>query len=203
MNKKALYKLSYGVYIVGSGESGCVINTLNQIASPNIVSISVNKENYTNKVIKKTKYFNVTVVTEDTDMDVIRKFGFTSSKDHNKFNDFKTAKDSHDNVYLSENMAALLECEVINEVDLGSHTLFIAKVVNSTVLSDKAVMTYEYYHKVKKGITPPKAPSYIEEKKPGYKCMICGYIYEGEELPEDFVCPICGAPASAFKKIEL
>ena len=98
-------------------------------------------------------------------------------------------------------MAALIECEVINEIDLDTHTVFIAKILNTKKLSDEEVMTYDYYHKIKNGITPPKAPTYERPKK-GYKCKICGFVYEGESLPEDFVCPICGAPASAFEKIE-
>ena len=199
MDKKAFYKVSYGVYILGSKNSGCVINTFSQVASePSLVTISVNKENYTHEVIKKEKYFNVTPVTEKIDMNIVKTFGFTSSKDKNKYEGLSADTDSHGSLYLKDNVAALFECEVINEVDLGTHTLFIAQVVNSKVLSDEKVMTYEYYQTVKNGLTPPKAPSYKEETG-GYVCMVCGYVHEGE-LPEGFVCPICGAPASVFKK---
>lgn len=202
MDRKAFYKLSSGVYILGSGNAGCVINTLTQVASnPAMVIVSVNKENYTHDVIKKNKYFNATSVTENVDMHVIRTFGFSSSKDKNKYNSLNVSKDGHGSLYLVDNMAAMFECEVINDIDLGSHTLFIGKVIDSKVLSDEAVMTYDYYQRVKKGITPPKAPSFKEEEKTGYRCTICGYVYEGDELPEDFICPICGAPYSVFKKI--
>lgn len=202
MNKKAFYKLSSGVYILGSNGSGCVINTLTEVANnPATVIVSVNKENYTHDVIKKNKYFNVSPVTENINMDIIRTFGFSSSKDKNKYEGLNFEKDNHDSLYLTEGVAALFECEVINEIDLGSHTLFIGHVLDCKVLSEKPVMTYEFYQTVKKGLTPPKAPSFKKEKKKGYQCSICGYIYEGEELPSDFICPICGAPHSVFKEV--
>jgi len=197
MDTKAFYKISNGVYILGCKEAGCVINTFMQVASsPKTVIISVNKENYTHEIIKKEKYFNVTPVTENIDMDIIRKFGFSSSKDVNKYEGLDTNKDSKESLYLTKNTSALFECEVKEEIDLNTHTLFIAEVLDSKVLSSDKVMTYEYYQTVKKGLTPPKAPSYKETK--GYVCPICGYVHDEKPEP-DFICPICGAPGSIFK----
>lgn len=198
MDTKAFYKISNGVYILGSQKAGCVINTFMQVASePKTVIVSVNKENYTHKIIEKEKYFNVTPVTENIDMDVIRRFGFSSSKDVNKYEGLDFEKDNHGTLYLTKNTAAMFECEVINKIDLNTHTLFIAKVLDCKVLSNEKIMTYEYYQTVKKGLTPPKAPSYKEEAK-GYVCPICGYVHDEKPEP-DFICPICGAPGSIFK----
>lgn len=198
MDKKAFYKISSGVYILGSKQSGCIINTFIQVASdPKTVVISVNKDNYTHGIISKEKCFNVTPVTENIDMNIIRKFGFSSSKDINKYEGLDINKDSHESYYVTKNTASVFECEVINEIDLNTHTLFIAKVIYSKVLSDENVMTYEYYQTVKKGLTPPKAPSYKEESK-GYVCPICGYVHD-EKPEKGFICPICGAPGTIFK----
>ena len=200
MNKEGLKKLSYGIYIINTKNSGCVVNTLTQVTNDKVI-VAINKENYTNKMLKENKIFNATVLTTNTNMEIIQTFGFTSSKENDKYKNFQIEKDTNNIPYIKENMAALIECEVINEIDLDTHTIFIAKILNTKNFSNEEVMTYDYYHKIKNGITPPKAPTYEKPKK-GYKCKICGFVYEGETLPEDFVCPICGAPASAFEKIE-
>ena len=199
MNKEGLKKLSYGIYIINTVNSGCVVNTLTQVTSDKVI-VAINKDNYTNQMLKKYKKFNATVLTQNTSMDVIQTFGFTSSKNNDKYKNFKTDKDSNNIPYIIEHAAALIECEVTNEIDLDTHTIFIANITNTKILSDEKVMTYDYYHQIKKGVTPPKAPTYEKPKK-GYRCKICGYIYEGDNLPEDFVCPICGAPISMFEKI--
>lgn len=195
---QGLRKISYGLYLINTLNSGCIINTLAQITSNKII-VSINKENYTNQMLKKHKKFNATVLTQNVDTKIIQTFGFKTSKEVDKYQDYKIEYDSQNIPYIKENMAALIECEVIDEIDLDTHTIFIAKVIKTENLSDEEVMTYDYYHKVKKGVTPPKAPTY--EKKKGYRCPICGYIYEGDTLPDDFVCPICGAPATVFEKI--
>ena len=200
MNKEGLKKLSYGIYIINTKNSGCVVNTLTQVTNDKVI-VAINKENYTNKMLKENKIFNATVLTTNTNMEIIQTFGFTSSKENDKYKNFQIEKDTNNIPYIKENMAALIECEVINEIDLDTHTIFIAKILNTKNFSNEEVMTYDYYKKKKNGITPPKAPTYEKPKK-GYKCKICGFVYEGETLPEDFVCPICGAPASAFEKIE-
>ena len=200
MNKEGLRKLTYGVYIINTTNSGCIVNTLTQVTSDRVI-VAINKENYTNQMIKKHKKFNATVLTQNTDMKVIQTFGFTSSKDTDKYENVNTEIDNSGIKYIKDHMASLIECEIENEIDLDTHTIFIAKVINTKNLSDEEVMTYDYYHKVKNGVTPPKAPTY-EKSKIGYRCPICGYVYEGDTLPDDYICPICGAPASIFEKIE-
>ena len=200
MNKEGLQKITYGLYLINTKNSGCIINTLMQITNDKI-AVTINKENYINKMLKKHKKFNITILTENTNMEIIQTFGFTTSKENDKYKNYKTNKDINDIPYIKENMAALIEAEVTDQIDVGTHTIFIAKIVNTKKLSDEKVMTYDYYHQIKKGLTPPKAPTYQKAKK-GYICKICGYIYEGEKLPKDFVCPICGAKASAFEKLD-
>lgn len=207
MNEQALYKLSYGLYIVSSSfeekDAGCVVNTLHQVtATPVQVSVAVNKNNFTQQIIEKSGMFNATVFTQDAPMDIIKRFGFQSSKDHDKFDGITYERDARGIPYVKEHMAAQLSCKVVQKLDIGTHMLFIGEVVDAQVLSHEEVMTYAYYHKVKNGTTPKNASSYqANTEKKGWRCSICGYIYEGENLPEDYICPVCGAPASVFEKI--
>ena len=214
MDNKAFFKMSYGLYIVSSAfegkDAGCVINTATQVTSePKRMMVAVNKENYTTEIIEKSGLFTVVAFTEEADMELIGKFGFNSSKDTDKFSQFKYETDENGVKYISEKTAAIFSCRVVNKLDVGTHYLFIGDVTNAEVLSSDEPMTYTYYHKVKKGLTPPKASSYMAEQMPTeetskktiWKCSICGYEYEGEELPEGYVCPICGQPASVFVKL--
>ena len=189
MNLEILKDLSYGMYIVTAKldkNVGCVINTLCQITSENpLISISLNKNNYTNEIIKKTGKFAVSILSEKTDPKVIGTFGYKSSKDINKFAEVEYEK--IDNLHvIKEESCGYLICEVTN-------------------FNDNIPMTYKYYHEVIKGKSPENAPTYIkEETKPSkniYVCEICGYEYETEgELPNDFVCPLCGASKDKFYK---
>lgn len=210
MDKKALYQISSGLYLVSSKDNdhraGCIINTLMQVtSSPVQVTITVNKENDTTNTILKSRAFSVTMLTKNVDMNIIASFGFQSSKDVDKFGTREVFTDELENPYIKEGMNASLACKVVKEVDLGSHILFVGEVVEGEVISDEESMTYAYYQKEKKGTSPKNAPTYQEpekSKKTRWRCKICGYIYEGEELPADFRCPICGRPASDFEKIE-
>ena len=210
MDKKALYQISSGLYLVSSKDNdhraGCIINTLMQVtSSPVQVTITVNKENDTTNTILKSRAFSVTMLTKNVDMNIIASFGFQSSKDVDKYGTREVFTDELGNPYIKEGMNASLACKVVKEVDLGSHILFVGEVVEGEVLSNEESMTYAYYQKEKKGTSPKNAPTYQEpekSKKTRWRCKICGYIYEGEELPADFRCPICGRPASDFEKIE-
>ena len=211
LNKKSLYKISSGLYLVSSHDenhhAGCIANTLLQVTSnPVQVSITLNKENDTTNTILNSKVFAVTALTENFDMNVIATFGFQSSKDHNKFESFQTNLDTLGNFYLKEGMNSRLSCKVVNTMDVGTHIVIIGEVIDGEVINDVASMTYSYYQTVKKGTSPKNAPTYQEEVKTSsktrWRCKICGYIYEGDKLPEDYICPICGQPASMFEKIE-
>ena len=210
MDERALFKLSYGLYIISSSyegkDAGCVANTLAQVTnSPNRLSIALNKNNETTNVIQKAGRFSAVVLTQNIDMGVIGTFGFQSSRDINKFEQVNFARDEAGVPYITDHVAARVSVKVSSTLDLGSHILFIGELEEAEILSDEEVMTYAYYHQVKNGLTPRNAPSYQEEKvekKVGWKCSVCGYIYEGDPLPADFICPICHQDSSVFVKIE-
>ena len=203
MDNKAMYKLSYGLFVLTSRcdgvDNGCIINTAIQAAStPNQVSIAVNKANYTHDMIMKTKEFNVSVISENATFDLFKRFGFASGKDVNKFEGFENVKRGANGIfYILEGCNAYLSVKVEKEVDLGSHTMFIGEVTDMEVLSDAKSATYEYYFANIK----PKPEKKVTNGKTIWVCKICGYEYEGEELPEDFICPVCKHPASDFEKI--
>lgn len=207
MNEASLYRLSCGLYLISSSYedqiSGCVANTLQQVtSSPVQLSITLNKENYTEQLIEKSGVFNAVVVSQNIDMDVIRRFGFQSGKDIDKYEGIPHREDRQQIPYVSEHTCAYYTCKVVSHLDVGSHVIFVGEVVDMDILSEEEVMTYAYYHQVKNGTTPKKASSYQEKvEKQGWRCSICGYIYEGETLPQDYICPICGAPAAVFEKI--
>ena len=211
MDKKAFYKLSYGLYIISTvyegKRVGCIVNTLSQVTStPAQVTVAINKDNYTAKMLLKSGYFAGVVLTEKTEMDLISEFGFKTSETLDKFQKYDYLKDLNDIPYIKDNIASRFSCKVVNTLDCGSHIVFLGEVIDSEVLSADKPMTYEYYREVKKGYTPPKASSYNEkpdkeEKKKGYRCIVCNYILESESIPPDFVCPICSQGPDKLVKL--
>lgn len=208
MNTKAMYKLSYGLFVCtavrGDKMNGCIINTAVQVASePNTISIAVNKANYTHDMIKETGKCNISVIGQDAKFDLFKHFGFQSGRDVNKFGDDLSKSDyaMADNgiPYITAGTNAFFSLKVKNTVDLGSHTLFICEPEFMTVLSDVSSCTYEYYQN---NIKPkPEKVGTTPEGKTVWRCRICGYEYVGEELPDDFICPICKHPKADFEKI--
>ncbi len=205
MNPLAIYKLSYGLFILTAQEdgkdNGCVINTAIQAAlKPNTVSICVNKANYTHDMIKRTGVFTVSVISRDAAFDLFKHFGFQSGKDVDKFADFPAReRGSNGLLYVTEGTNAYISVKVEKTEDLGSHTMFIGEVTDMEVLSDTPSVTYEYYFE---NIKPkPAAAGDKVEKKTTWRCKICGYEYVGEELPKDYICPLCKHPASDFERI--
>lgn len=207
MDQKAFFNLSYGLYIISTShdgkDAGCVANTLQQVtSSPQQMAVTLNKDNYTEQLIEKSGRFCGSVLSQDTDMEMIKTFGFQSSKDTNKFEKVESKRDKNGILYPISNIVSYFSVKVVQKVDLGTHVMFIGEVEEAEVVSEKEVMTYAYYHQVKNGSTPKNAPSFQQKtEKSGWRCTICGYIYEGDPLPEDYVCPLCGAPASLFEKI--
>ena len=200
MNTNALFKIGYGLYILTANEqgkdNGCIINTAMQVTSdPCRIAICVNKNNYTCEMIQHTKKFNISVLTEATGFDVFKNFGYQCGRNIDKFANFYDTKRSPNGVlYITKNTNAYFSAWVQQEVDLGTHIMFIAQLVEAEVLSDKPTVTYDFYQK---NIKPkPQAT-----EKRGWRCKICGYIYEGETLPNDFICPICKHGAIDFEKI--
>ena len=205
MDKKAMYKLTYGLFVLTANENGkdngCIINTAIQAAGdPNQVSISVSKQNYTHDMIVRTGKFTVSSITEKADFSLFKRFGFQSGKDTDKFQGFDGWMRGINGVtYITESTNAYISVEVEKSVDLGSHTLFIGKVTDMEVLSDDKSVTYEFYQS---NIKPkPEQVGTTPTGETVWRCIICGYEYVGEELPEDFICPWCKHPASDFEKI--
>lgn len=207
MDLQAFFKMSYGLYIVNSAfggkQNGCIVNTVTQVtAEPPKVAVAVSKNNLTTSLIEQSGVFNAVALTETATMDLIGRFGFRSGKDEDKFAGIAYAADANGVYYPTEAAAAMFSFKVIDKVDLDTHVMFIGETIEAVSLLKEPVMTYAYYHAVKKGTTPPNAPSYKkEEEKKGWRCKICGYIHEEEELPADFICPICKKDASFFEKL--
>ena len=200
MDNKVLFNIGYGLYVLtaneGEKDNGCIINTVMQVTSdPLQIAIAVNKKNYTNEMIQRTKKFNISILTESAKFEVFEHFGFHSGRDTDKFADFVDTKRSPNGVlYITQNTNSYMSAYVKQEIDLGSHTLFIAQLVAAETLSEEPTVTYTYYQNNIK----PK-PQKTEKK--GWRCKICGYIYEGEDLPADFICPWCKHGAIDFEKI--
>lgn len=205
MDKKAMYKLSYGLFVLtakeGNKDNGCIINTAIQAASePNQISICVNKANYTHDMIVRTGTFTISVLAQNAEFRVFRQFGFQSGREVNKFDDYTACtRGRNDIFYITEGTNAYISVKVNKAVDLGSHTMFIGEITEMEVLSEAPSVTYEYYLE---HIKPkPEAVGKTEDGQTIWRCIICGYEYVGEELPEDFICPICKHPASDFEKV--
>jgi len=185
---KALFNITYGLYILTAKTdkfNGCVINTLMQVTSvPNRISITINKDNFTTSMIDKTGEFNVSILDCSTPFELIQRFGFSSGKKVDKFDGFKDYKLSKNGLpYITKHTNSYISAKVVSKVDVGTHIIFVADLTEDVVLKMSESLTYLYYlNNIK-----PKP----EAKKKAWVCRICGYVYEGDELPEDFVCPIC------------
>ncbi|MCR5755647.1 MAG: flavin reductase [Acetatifactor sp.] len=203
MDQKAFYKLTYGVFMLATKSceraNGCITNTCIQVASdPTRVAVAVNNGNFTCDLIKESGMFTATLLDQTCTFETIKHFGFQSGRDVDKFAAMQCPLDANGIPYLGWQACAVISCKVVSSQDLGTHTLFIGEVIDAKVLSDNAPLTYaDYQDHVK-----PKAPAKTPEKKiVGWKCTICGYIYEGAELPTDFSCPLCGHGPDDFEPI--
>ncbi len=208
MDTKAMYKLTYGLFVCtakrGDKLNGCIINTAIQVASePNQISIAINKANYTHDMVLETKKCNISVISQDATFDLFKHFGFQSGRDVDKFADYPK-----DNYELAENGIPLITAgtnayfslDVQETVDLGSHTLFICKPSTMEVLDSATSCSYEFYQN---NIKPkPEAVGTTPAGETVWRCRICGYEYVGEELPDDFICPICKHGKADFEKVE-
>lgn len=204
MNDKTMFKLTYGLFVLtareGEKDNGCIINTAGQVtAQPNRISIAVNKANYTHDMILRTGKFNISILSEDAQFSTFQHFGFQSGRIVDKFSGYESAARSANGIYyITEGTNGFISAVVEQTLDLDTHTLFIASVEDMEILSDTPSTTYTYYQSHIKP-APAAAP---KKGKTIWRCNICGYEYEGEELPADFICPICKHPASDFTKIE-
>ena len=200
MDNKAMFNLSYGLFILtakdGEKDNGCIVNTVGQVTSqPNRISLTVNKANYTHDMILKTKEFNVSVLGENSKFETYRHWGFQSGRNTDKLESISFKRSANGLVYIADETNAFLSAKVVSTLDLGTHTLFIADVTDGEVLSQVPSATYSFYQN---NIKPKPAST---EKRKGFICTVCGYIYEGETLPDDFICPVCKHPASDFRPL--
>ena len=193
--------ISYGLYLVTAKNSegkdnGCIVNTFSQITStPNRVFLAVNKANYTHDIILATGKFNVSLLTTEAPFTLFHQFGFQSGKEYDKFEGFTDVKrGENDLLYLTKYSNACISATVASAIDCGTHTLFIATVSAAEILSDKPSLTYDYYHKKIK-------PAPEKPKVKGWRCKICGFVYEGETLPDHYICPLCKHGAEDFEPI--
>ena len=195
----ALFKIGYGLYVVtsndGTKDNGLIVNTVTQVTStPNRVAVCINKENYSHHVIKQTGIMNVNCLSVEAPFKVFENFGFQSGRTADKFKDFTPLRSDNGLTFLPNYINAFMSLKVEQYVDLGTHGMFICSVTEAQVVSKADTMTYTYYQEHVK----PKPQT---DGKKGWVCKICGYVYEGDELPEDYICPLCKHPASDFEPI--
>lgn len=233
MDRVALQSCSYGVYVVCAKKdgkfNGQIVNTVFQITSePPTVSVSINKQNLTHEYIDAGKVFTVSVLSQETPMSFIGHFGFKSGREIDKLATVQHKVGVTGAPVVIENALSYLECEVVGSMDVGTHTIYVGKIVDAAVVQQGTPMTYEYYHKIKGGKSPKAAPTYVKEEAPAgkpaeaaagkaakYVCSVCGYVYDPEQgdpaggvkagtafeaLPDAWVCPVCGAPKTSFEK---
>lgn len=196
----ALYKIGYGLYVVtsndGKRDNGLIVNTVSQVSdSPNRIAVNINKANYSHHVIKQTGVLNVNCLSVDAPFSVFESYGFRSGRNTDKFEGVEVGRTDNGLVFLPRYINAVMSLKVEEYVDLGSHGMFICSVTECRVMSDKETMTYTYYQNNVK----PKPKT---EGKKGYVCKICGYVHEGDDLPEDFICPLCKHGAADFEPIQ-
>jgi flavin reductase (DIM6/NTAB) family NADH-FMN oxidoreductase RutF/rubredoxin len=227
INFEALFKLTYGLYIVSSGDktkgNGFISNTFFQVtAEPPRFASCCNKDNFTAELIKQTGAFSVSVIHEEASADLIGRFGYKSGRDFDKMAGLEIKYGETGVPIVLNDAIAFLECKVIQTIDVGTHLMFIGELIQSELLDDtKETLTYLYYRRVKKGLAPKNAPTYIDKSKlehketqeikpkaKRHKCTVCGYVYDDaeqdikfEDLPDDWTCPICGTEKEDFKEI--
>jgi flavin reductase (DIM6/NTAB) family NADH-FMN oxidoreductase RutF/rubredoxin len=232
MDKKTFHKISYGMYVVcsknGTKQNGQIANALFQVTSePPTIAVSINKQNLTHEYIDASKVFTISILDKNTPLSFIGTFGFKSGRNIDKFKKIRFKPGTTQAPIVLDYALAYLEAQVIDKIDVGTHTIFIGKILDASVLSQEPAMTYAYYHEVKGGYSPKSAPTYdsdmdkkTDEKKEElkmdkYVCTVCGYVYDPvkgdpdsgiaagtafEDIPDDWVCPVCGAGKDAFEK---
>lgn len=203
MNNKAMYNLSYGLFVLsarqGDKDNGCITNTVGQVTTePNQITVAVNKLNLTHDMIAETKKFTASILSEQADFSLFQRFGFQSGRDADKFLMFDGKKRvANETFAVTQGTNAYISAYVTQQIDVGTHTIFLATVTDMDVLSDVPSATYAYYQSHIK----PKPAGGAPKGKTIWRCKVCGYEYVGDELPADFICPICKHPASDFEKI--
>ena len=202
IEKGAMFKLTYGLFVLTTKDenkqNGCIVNTVSMLTdNPKRITVFVNKANYTEELMRKNGTFNVSVLTEQTPFEIFKQFGFQSGRDVDKFAGESYPVSENGLYYLPKYSNALISGKVIDALDYGTHTLFVAEVTEAKTLSSDKSVTYEYYQE---NIKPKPQEKPSDKKK--WVCKICGYVHEGEELPSDFICPWCKHPAEDFEQVQ-
>lgn len=201
MDLDALFHLEYGLFLLstkGIRDNACIINTVMQVtANPVQICVAVNKSNYTHDIISDTGLFNVSILTQKAPFSIFSDFGYVSGREKNKFEGRTDIARSENGIYyLTKNSNAFLSVKIKQKIGLETHTLFLGEVTEAVTLSKEPSITYNYYQK---NVKSQKAEEVTPQK--GYICEVCGYIYEGDVLPEDFICPVCKHGAEAFRPL--
>ena len=206
IEKEAMYKLTYGLFMLtttdGEKQNGCIVNTVSMLTdNPKRIVVFVNKANYSETLLKKTGIFNVSVLSESAPFEIFKQFGFQSGRDVDKFEGGRYALSENGLYYLPEHANAVMSAKVLDCYDYDTHTLFVAEVTEAKKLNDEKSVTYEYYQSNIKP-KPQAAQTETPQGKGKWVCKICGYTHEGEELPDDFICPWCKHPAEDFERVQ-
>lgn len=194
-NKKITRKITQGVYVLTTNNGGCVVDAVSQISAGDnpLISVAVMKNNYTNELLKKNKTFAISVLDEKINPDIINTFGMNSMREINKFENTETIE--IENLKIIKDSIGYMICEIVDSIDNDTHTLFIGKLIEADVFNNKKPMSYAYYQENKNDLIKVTT----EKGKTAWVCTICGYVYYGEELPDDFKCPMCGVGKALFK----
>ena len=200
INQKALHNITYGLYVLtareGSKDNGCIVNVVAQVTdTPLKIVVSVNKKNLTHDMIYRTGELCVSMLSDKAPMYVFEHFGYQSGRDVNKFEKCPEAhRTTNGLLYIPKHTLAYMAGKVVNKVDMGSHTMFVAEVTEANVLAEGNAMTYAFYQS---NVKPKPAAA-----KGKWVCRICGYVYEGDEMPDNYICPLCKHGKADFEKVE-
>lgn len=189
-------KITQGMYVLTTQNGGCIVDAVSQISAGEnpLISVSVMKKNYTNELLKNNDKFAISILSQEVNPEIIKKFGFNSARNINKFENIATTK--IEGINIINDSIGYMVCEIIDSIDNDTHTLFIGKIIEADVFEEKETMSYEYYQKHKEELLKVVT----EKGNTAWVCSICGYVYYGEELPEDYKCPICNVGKEHFKK---
>ena len=196
MNAKILQKITQGMYVLTTDNGGCVVDAVSQVSGSDnpLIAVSVMKKNYTNEILKNNTKFCLSVLGMDVNPEIIKTFGFNSMRDLDKFQNIET--NNVDGLKVIKDSLGYMECEIVDSIDNDTHTLFIGRLINSVLYQDSDAMSYQYYQEHKDDLLKIKT----NNNQTAWICTLCGYVYYGEEVPNDFKCPICGAGKEVFRK---
>lgn len=197
-NIKITWKITQGMYVLTTKDGGCVVDAVSQVSGGDnpLISVAVMKKNYTNELLKKNTKFAISILSKEVNPEIIKTFGFNSARDINKFEKVETKQ--VEGLEVIKDSIGYMICEIVDSIDNDTHTLFIGKLIEGDVFEEKEPMSYGYYQEHKEELLKTKT----ENGETAWICTVCGYVYYGEEVPEDFKCPICQVGKELFKKKE-